>query len=206
MIQTARKPSPEPCLEYGTVEGRQGLEWSVRTDRGRYAAGRAKSCLLAPEPGDGVLVCTDEMGRCFILAVLEGAREAGVIEHEGDLSLRVHRGDLSLTAEHGMRLSADTCSLAAREGSATLGALSWLAESVHGRCRTLALTAERCTQTLRSLTQRLGSLFRRTEDHEEVQAASRRELVEGTHTLHCTNSVTLAEENVRVDADQIQLG
>jgi len=209
MTHPARKPQATPAMEYGVVSRRrapQTPEYEVRTDNGHYTARRAKSCLLAPEEGDSVLLCTDDLGACYILAVLEGAQAGGSIEHQGDLSLQVTGGSLSLAAQQGIDIAADSVGITARAGRIALQNLSLLAEAVEGQCRTLALAADACQQSLRSLTQRLGSLFRITEGHEEVQAGSARTLVEDTHVLHCKNSVVMAEEDARIDAEQIQLG
>ncbi len=206
MPQTAQALSPEPQLEYGVVQQRDAAVWTVRTAHGRYTAQRAKSCLLAPDLGDSVLLCTDALGNSFILAVLCGAQDAGTLEFQGDLRLQVRQGDLSLATERELRLTADTCAVTAREGRATLGAVQWLAETVQGQCRRLTLAAQSCEQSLHSLSQRLGSLFRSTAEHEEVQSVSRRVLVEENHVLQCKNSVLLAEEDARIDAEQIHLG
>lgn len=206
MTHPAFAPSAFPTMEYGLVASRHGQEFTVLAGQGRYTARRAKSCLLAPEVGDSVLLCSDDLGRCFILAVLEGATEESTLEFQGDLALRVKDGNLNLAAEQDIAMASDTFSLTAREGQATVGRFSLLGESLKTQCRKLVLAADACEQSLRSLTQRLGSFFRATEGHQEVQAASARTLVEDTHVLHCKNSVLMAEEDARIDAEQIQLG
>jgi len=193
-------------MEYGQVGARRDNEYSVNTQNGTYTARKAKSCLLAPDPGDQVLLCTDALGNCFILAVLHGEQESGSIEFQGDLDVQVRQGALRLTADTELSLASESLNLTARTGRAAMERVSLLAESVSGQCRSLVLAADACQQSLRSLTQKLGSFFRATEGHEEVQAGSSRKLVEDTRVLHCKNSVLMAEEDARIDADQIQLG
>lgn len=206
MSQTATTPAASPTMEYGQVARRRDNDYSVTTQNGAYLARKAKSCLLAPEPGDQVLLCTDELGNCFILAVLDAEQESGCIQFQGDLDVQVHNGALRLTADKELSLASDALQLTARTGRAAMERFSLLAENVSGQCRHLALAADACQQSLRSLTQKLGSFFRATEGHEEIQAGSSRQLVEDTRIVHCKNSVLMAEEDARIDADQIQLG
>lgn len=205
-MQHAQTATATPTIEYGQVLARSKEGYTVQTAHGRYAARKAKSCLLAPEPGDSVLLSTDSLGACFILAILEGAQESSAIEHQGDLSLQVSGGSLQLTAERELSLASETVTLTAHQGNAALERISLLSHSVSAQCRTLELAADICRQSLRSLSQRLGSFFRATEGHEETQAGSSRSLVEDTRVVHCKSSVLMAEEDARIDADQIQLG
>lgn len=193
-------------MEYGKISSRKDQAFTVQTQNGCYTAHRAKSCLLAPEEGDTVLCCTDDLGACFILAVLEGRQDAGVLEFQGDLDVQVNDGSLRLSSDQELSLTSDALRFTARAGSLAMERFSLLTETVSAQCRTLSLAADACQQSLRSLTQRLGSFFRATEGHEETQAASSRQLVEDTRVVHCKNSVLMAEEDARIDAEQIQLG
>ncbi len=210
MYQTAKKPTALPVMEYGRVaanhETGAACEYAVDTEKGRYRARKAKSCLLAPEPGDTVLLCTDDVGNCFILAVLEGDSPVNNLDFSGDVHLRVRRGNMNLAADKEINMTADGLGFVARQARATLERFSLLADAVSSQCRTIVLAADVCNQSLRSLAQRLGSYFRATEEHQEIQAGSARTLIEETHVVHCKNSVLMAEEDARIDADQIQLG
>ncbi len=195
-----------PTMEYGTVVARDMKTWAVRSTNGHYSARRAKSCLLAPEVGDSVLLCTNDLGHCYILTVLDGAEDSGTLEMNGDLDLQVNNGSLHLSADNELSMGAAAIRITADRGSATLKHFSCLVDTITGQFRTLSLAAENCLNSFHSLTQRLGAFFRSTEGHEEIQAGSTRVLVEDTHVLHCKNSVLMAEEDARIDADQIQLG
>jgi hypothetical protein len=195
-----------PVLEYGLVEHVEEHALRVSTEHGIYAARRAKSCILAPTPGDAVLLCTDALGNCFILAVLTGAEESSTLAFQGDLRVQVRGGDLSLATDQELSCNAGRLHLSAPEAEARLGSVSLLAGLVRAQCRTLALVAETLEQSARSLTQRLGSLFRSVEEHAEVQAGSARYIVEDTLAVHTKNSVHIAEEDVKIDAEQIHLG
>lgn len=210
MLHPAAAPQAVPTMEYGLLASRRdsetGSQFTVRTQHGCYTARKAKSCLLSPEQGDTVLLSSDDLGNCFILAVLEGPSQSGCLEHQGDLRLQVSSGSLSLAAEEQLEISADSLHLTARTGSAAMQRFSLLAEAISGQCKTLNLVADACRQSMRTLTQRLGSFFRATEGHEEIQANTSRTMVEDTRVLHCKNSLLMAEEDARIDAEQIQLG
>ena len=207
MRELAPKPeSLAPVMEYGLVESRDGIVFAVATENGLYTAHRAKSCLLAPEKDDTVLLCTDALGNCFILAVLTGEKESGTLDFQGDLRIQVTGGDLALTAENQLSCDSKSLKVNAHEADANIGALSLLAGAVRAQCRALGLVAENLEQSARSLTQRLGSMFRSVEEHAEVQAGSARYIVDDTLAVHTRNTVHLAEEDVKIDAEQIHLG
>jgi hypothetical protein len=56
------------------------------------------------------------------------------------------------------------------------------------------------------LVQRMTSSFRQVREHDETQAASARQLVQGTLTVQTGNSVHTAEGHVKIDVEHIHLG
>ena len=65
----------------------------VTTERGDIRCRRAKSCLVAPDVGDTVLVATATTGRAWMLAVLEGEGSGKTrLEAEGDLDVTLSNG------------------------------------------------------------------------------------------------------------------
>lgn len=217
MPQAAQKiESPELTLTYAAVASVNGAALVVQTPAGRMEAHKAVSCLLAPAPGDQVLVSVDRFGRAYVLAVL--ARPDALTENRlsltGPTRLSVTGGDLTLGADHGIGLASPAhLSLAAGElnvhaGRAEIG----LAETRFtgnafsaniARIRTVARSVD---SFVSNWVQRMTSCFRYVREHDETQAASARQLVEGTLTVQTGNSVHLAEGHVKIDAEQIHLG
>lgn len=221
MDNLARKISPCPEMHYATVlaeQDEQGLfSLDIHTEsQTGILARQSASCLLLPAPGDEVLASLDAYGRCYILAVLERAepRREQQLVLQGDVSLQVYQGSLRLLSEQSMTLAAtEECACIAREFSVTSDAadlqtgkarlLTGVLEAQLGALRCVADTVE---TTARRLTQRLKNLFCLVEDQSEFQAANERHVVSETLTLHSKNAFHVADEIVKVDAEQVHLG
>jgi hypothetical protein len=130
----------------------------------------------APVAADTLLVLVQ--GReAFAIGVLSGLGGAR-LELPGDVSLRAVGGTLELRGDRGVEVEGDEVTLRARA------------------LRTFAGT----------LTERVDSAFRWVKDTLRVQAGESRRVVQGEDLSHCQRSVTLAQETVKVDGHQIQIG
>ncbi len=217
MQQAAQKiESAQPFLEYATVEDRGGKDFTVRTVYGRMQAQRAESCLLMPEQDDQVLLSVDRFGRAYVLAVLVRGGEDTVnrLAFNGRTSLEIADGGLSLSAQDGITLNSSTrVSMAAPELSIHAAQAEIGLEETHFVGQSLSANIERIRTVARNvdsfmhhLVQRMTSSFRQVREHDETQAASARQLVQGTLTVQTGNSVHTAEGHVKIDAEQIHLG
>ncbi len=218
MAKPATKPDRvTPSLEYGLVIEDEGEHFVVHTDEGRVFATKAVSCLVSPRNGDYVLLSTDSFENGFILSVLARDSEAQNptdILIDGPLNLHVKDGSVSLTADRDMDLAAkgelawtSSCiSVHADEGRADIGKMSFVGQFLRSQVERIKLAADSVDHVFRQWTQRLGNSFRVVEEHEEVQSGSTRHLVDGTMTVHAKNTVHIAEEDVKIDAEQIHLG
>jgi len=217
MHQTASKiAAPQLTLAYATVESRDGDDLIVCTPTGRKRARTAASCLLAPDQGDQVLLSEDNFGRTYVLAVLE--RPEGSAENRlsltGPTRLEVTGGDLTLTAENGIGLASPAhIGLASAELQVQAARAEMGLEEAHLAGRSLSASIETIRTVARRMdsfvahwVQRMSSCFRYVREHDETQAASARQLVEGTLTVQTGNSVHTAEGHVKIDAEQIHLG
>jgi len=130
----------------------------------------------APGPGDTLLVL-GQGGQAFAIGVLSGVGPAR-LELPGDVELRAVGGTLSLHGERGVTVEGEAITLRARA------------------LRTFAGT----------LTERVDTAFRWVKDQLRIQAGESRRVVQGEDLSHCQRSVTLAQETVKVDGHQIQIG
>ncbi len=206
-----------PLLEYGLLVEDGGEAFVVACAGDSYTARRAVSCLIRPEAGDTLLLSFDASGRCYILAVLErpgGATAPKILEMEGQVQLRIQRGGLkiaaaetlSLAAERQIALAAEHLTLDARQGSARIEELSFIGRMFRSRVETVKHIADTLDTIVRRVVQRLTSSYRYIEEHEEIQSASTRLLVEGTLTMQTQNTMHTAEGHIKIDAEQIHLG
>lgn len=208
--------SPQLTLTYAEVESRDGHELCVRTASGRTLAAVAASCLLAPEAGDQVLLTADNFGRAYVLAVLE--RPAGRAENRlaltGPTRLEVTGGELTLAAQRGIALASPAhIGLVAAELNVHAARAEIGLTETHMAGKSLSAHFERIRTVAHSVdtfiaqwVQRLSSCFRYVRELDETQAATARQLVEGTLTVQTGNSVHTAEGHIKIDAEQIHLG
>lgn len=217
MQDAARKiESPMLALGYAVVDSATDGHLFVQTPNGRVRARKAASCLLAPVTGDQVLLSEDNFGRAYILAVLE--RPDDLTENrltlDGPTHLVVNDGDLTLSAEKGVTmaspahvaLSAAELQVHAARADIGLEETTVAGTSLNASFERIRTVARSMDSFIRSWVQRMSSCFRYVREVDETQAASARQLVEGTLTVQTGNSVHMAEGHIKIDAEQIHLG
>jgi hypothetical protein len=94
----------------------------------------------------------------------------------------------------------------AMEGEIRIRRLSFLGNIFTGRIEKIRLVADAVDSLCRRLVQKLVSSYRYIEEHEEIQSASTRILVDGTMTVQTKNTVHTTEGHIKLDAEQIHLG
>lgn len=215
MNQAARKSiSANPVLEYGLVVEGRGDELLVEGERGRYWAGRAAGCLLCPEIGDRVLASIDGDGLAYVLSVLErGSVAPNRLQLEGDTILAARGGRLALAGDEEVALAGRRLHLAGEETEVDcermrlrVSRLESFAGFVRSQFDRMAVFGEAVDGFVGRLTQHLGFHTRYVEEHEEVQAGSLRQVVEGDLHLHAGQAQVIAEDQVKIDGKQIHLG
>jgi hypothetical protein len=217
MQNLARKLNRDQVsLDEGTVIEAEGGSLRVRVGDFEVEARRAKSCLVAPSAGDEVLVAFGRDSRCYVLALLEEAEPLGktTLEVEGDLEVRVPRGKASVSAARGIGLtSGDELSLAARalsvtalEGTVFVQKLAYLGTRLKAEVEGMKVVGAVCDSVFDRVSQRVKRSFRTVEDIDQVKARKIDYASETTMALRAENAVVHAEELMKVDASQIQLG
>ncbi len=217
MQNVARKLNRDQVsLDEGTVIEAEGASLRVRVGEFEVEARRAKSCLVAPSVGDEVLVAFGRDSRCFVLALLEESEPQGktTLEVEGDLDIRVPGGKASVSAAKGIGLtSGDELSLAARalsvtalEGTVFVQKLAYLGSRLKAEVEGMKVVGSVCDSIFERVSQRVQRSFRTVEDIDQVRAKKIDYASESTLALRAENAVVHAEELMKVDASQIQLG
>lgn len=156
-------------------------------------AQRASGCLLAPQPGDLVLLSPPVEGVPYILSVLQASAPESRLETEGTLVIESRRGAIRLKSREGLELLTPKVVLvAAGEFIARSGMVRFLAETVESVATRLL---SRCRNALRVV-----------EEAESVDAGSLSCTAKRQITLRAKVARVLAEDLAKVDGDQIQLG
>lgn len=171
-------PAPPVHLGPATVIEADPHAPRVLLGDGRCVVAQAAlASLYLPTTGDQVLVLGQEE-RWYVVGVLSGHAPA-TIAVQGDLALRAVGGKLTLTGDQGLELRT------ARE-------LSVAADSI----KTWAGT----------LVEKVGSATRWVREQLHVRAGSCTRLIDETDITRARNASILAEQAVKIDAREVNLG
>ncbi|MDI1475312.1 DUF3540 domain-containing protein [Polyangium sp. y55x31] len=219
MHSAARKLNRElTTIDEGTVVDVKDGVLTIRVGDFDCSARRAKSCLVAPAPGDVVLCSFGPGGRCFVLAVLEGpegeTKAATKIEVEGDLDVVTGSGKLGLRAAKGVNVaSGDEISLVGRalsvsalEGTVFVQKLAYLGDRLKAEIEAIKTVGKTRESFFERVSERVKRSFRTVEDIDQLKANKVDYAAETTLAMRAEHAVVHAEELIKVDGKQIQLG
>jgi hypothetical protein len=210
---SAAADEPVATVKVGVVEGAAEDFLSVRLGARRLLARRATSCLVDPVVGDRVL-CAEEEGGGFVLAILERATDAPtVIATTGDLEL-APRGKLTVTAPTGvhvatareMTLTSTSLEVVTEQASVVWKALQVAGRTLRAEVARLEVVSEESTSITGRLMQRAKRAFRVVDQVETLRAGQVDVLAETNLRMHGQTALVTSDDLVKVDGKQIQLG
>jgi len=207
----------QPVLEYGVVASAREKTLLVFTDMGCQEAIAAAGCIIKPEKGDIVILSVDGTGKSYILSVLErtdSLHQETTLQFDGQVHLNVRGGGLRLTTDEAlsfasrekMILASPQIEVDANEGTVSIEKMSFIGKIFQAQIEKIKIVADTIDSIYRRAVQRLTSSYRYIEEHEEIQSASTRMLVDGTLTMQTKNTMHIAEGHIKIDAEQIHLG
>lgn len=188
---------------------------TVQVDSRELLADRATSCLVAPAPGDLVLLALSSDG-VFVLAVLRrpNAAPTTLSVPEGDLRVQVPAGRFSMVARDGVTLAtkADVQVVSQELGVSVERAKLMAAEIVTlGGKAVLEIAQTKIKGSLlegvfeRTL-MKMKRSFRRVEEVDSLQAGDIDYKANSSLGLRSQNTVMTATELIKADAEQIHFG
>jgi hypothetical protein len=206
----AARPLPRvaetsPVLHFGTtLSSAPGIV--VATEEGPATATRAASCLVAPEPGDSVLLCTAGADT-FVLAVLVRAQPSALTIAPSDCGELVVGADVvRLAAGRELQAAAPSIAVHTRTVSIVADVATLL-----GRLMTVAgqrLRTTVGTQEIAAVTQssKVGTRVSIVDGADILEAADVSQRVTGTLTSHAGVAVMTAATDIRLDAQRVSVG
>lgn len=209
-------------LVTGQVLAREGDTLSVSLDSDTSVAGprpvhqttarRAASCLLAPEPGDRVLVAL--VPEPFVLAVLErtGSRRAEVvfpgdaaIQASGRLQLGAHAG-VSVSSGRELALFSRVLDVKAADGKLAFERLFAATQAAQGHFGKLSVFAAAYERVADRIVERAKRVFRFVEEVDQLRARHFDYRAEQTAQVKGETTVVTARQVVKVDGEQVHIG
>ena len=165
---------------------------------------RAESCLLQPERGDTVLVCSGVAvgvtSVSYILAVLSRTDpQQGALLLPGGASLTADNGNLSIAArridlagQQALNLRAPHLAITAAQADMKFDTLSTIAQNI--------------TTTVGRLLQKATDSFRWTQNLDESRAGRMRWQVSERLHIKAKHASVIAQGQVKIDGEKIDLG
>ncbi|WP_231927853.1 DUF3540 domain-containing protein [Caballeronia cordobensis] len=217
-LVTIARPGGDPAIDlaYATVTGRAD-RWFLFDAAGGapLRALRAESCLIEPECGDTVLVAAGGPNAIsYVLAVLARAQRSGaalvlpgdVALHTDDGALRVEAASVDLKASRSLTMQAPDIALTGVRGEMKFQRVEAAIQQLHAGFGTISTVAQQVTSTVGRLIQRARDSVRFIDDTDETRAGRVRMQVEERMHVSARHATILAEGQVKIDADKIDLG
>ncbi|WP_129543683.1 DUF3540 domain-containing protein [Serratia sp. 1D1416] len=170
---------------------------SVESEGRGWHCQRAASCVIAPQPGDRVLIAGVDH-QVWLLAVLERANpEAAELSVPGDLHIRSD-GELSLSSA-ALRVSAG-------QGDCHIGEMQYSGDKLSAWVSLSRIVGKQAESVWQTITQVSHNLLRTTRQTEQVRAGQLDMKAEDYARLHAQNTVITSKAITKVDAEQIHMG
>lgn len=193
---------PEPSIAVHDGEGRVVFEYQPHRRRGILRAPAGDLQLAAP---DGRIEFTAAKGiHCATQGRLSLRGEKGVTlaapgpESGPDQSLGIDA--------QGARLGVQRLEVTAGEGQVRMRQAELNAQRVHSTVESARLTYGKLEVSAQRLLERSGQAIRQVLALCQVSAERMRTLVTGSHQMHSGRTTILGREEVRIDAEKINLG
>lgn len=204
----------EATLEIAVVRARSGRRARVSVASGELDAAVAAGCVISPAPGDRVLVARSGE-ETFVLTVLSQSRpgEARMVFDQG-LSLNVLRGKLQVLAQDGVdlvtpkdvTLQAGGIGVETGPIKAGFSLLDLVGKSIATKSEKVRVVAETVDTIAGRIYQRAVQFLRRTDELDRVEAKNIERRAEQLMHSHAENSVTTAEQLIKIDGSQVHVG
>ena len=186
----------------------------IEAGAARMTARRALSCLVAPEPGDIVLLGGDP-GRVYVLAVLERTVAGPVrITAPGDVELVAAGGRLAVIGASAVEvispvsvgLTAPEVKVTGRTARLVLDHLSYVGQTLTSHLARIKVVGDILETILGSMMTRAKRSYRLVEEQDHLRANDIDHRASGTARLHGDTTIVTGRTLAKVDASQIHVG
>lgn len=196
-----------------TATDRDGL--TVEEGGMRYAASRAATCLIEPEPGDLVLLAHAGPGEAYVLAILD-RKENGPARVDfadgvelgssaGEVKLKA-RGPLSLSSSSRLDMVAPAVELTAAVGRMVVGRLEASGRVAQATWDRVRLRARQTESVVDNALGWFKTRLSKVEREDRTEAAVLWQELSQAHVLHTKYALTRARKDIKIKARQIMMG
>ena len=180
----------------------------VSTEGADFTARKAFSCLVEPKISDDVLIYRDDQQNLYITDILHRP-EPSVIEilAKDGLNIKTENADLNLSSKQNIRLNAArSLDAFSEKANVVISKVHFLTQRVTFKSETLKVITSLYQGVIDNFNLKSKSVTRYVDGHEELQCTSSRKIVKGSDIYSVKESITIAEGQVKIDAEQINMG
>ncbi len=202
-----------PVLMSGTICMAADHTWVVDTGLEKYSAGKAPSCLLRPQMNDTVLCTQLQANEVLIIAILaqanplqqhyDFAQQVGFTINEGALCVRSEH--LELNSLYSTQVHSPLLKVSAQESTVTLEHLQYHGEQI-------SLQVKQAQHHYQFLQKNAETYHINAHDMVESVADLKHQILGDLHTLvnqtyrlDCDTAAIYAEDDFKIQAEQIQM-
>lgn len=182
--------------------------FTVSTPEGSFKALKAFSCLVEPKISDEVVIYRDDEQNVYITDILirHDNRHIEIVAKDG-LSIKTEDANLDLSSRRSITLNAaQSLDAFAEKANVVISKVSFLTRLVAFKSERLKVITSMYQGTIDHFHLKCDSLTKHVSGHEELQCDSSRKVVKGSDIYSVKESITIAEGQVKIDADQINMG
>jgi hypothetical protein len=171
------------------------------------SAKKATSCLIEPELHDKVSVYFDEFN-LYITNILDRYEDSNLkIIAKNGLDISTSNGNLNFSSDADIHInSKNTLYTFAKNANVVISEVNFLADIVSITSKTLNLIVTTYKGIIDSFNMQNKSVIHYTDGHEEHSCDSSRKIVKNSDIKQVKNSILMAEDQVKIDAEQINMG
>jgi len=186
-----------------------GTDYFMVTAEGvSIKAHKAFSCLVEPKVSDEVVIYRDDRHKLYITDILHRPEPSAIeILAKDGLHIKTADADLDLSSGQDIRLNASRALDAyAEKANVVVSKVRFLTRLVTFRSETLRVITTLYHGVIDDLHLKSKHVTRFVSGHEELQCDSSRKIVKESDIYSVKESITIAEGQVKIDAEQINMG
>ncbi|MFH1984877.1 MAG: DUF3540 domain-containing protein [Pseudomonadota bacterium] len=192
-------------LSTGRVLTRDGERYHAVTEAGKVLqAVKADGCLLAPEPGDVVLLTEGGREAAYILSVLVKKSTGSRLILKG--TAEIEADSILLKGRQRATMEAPEVILTGVRGEARFHAFHFLTGHCRAEIKKMSAAVLHLDAVMDRVTQRIRSSFKWIEDLEQTRAGRIRAIVKERFSVKAKHTAVTADEDVTIDGKKINLG
>jgi len=198
-----------------TVVSMSGRDAIVDLDGSRQTASMAFSCLVAPQPGDVVLMSSNNSGDCFILGIIErkGSQDM-TLSFPADASMISEQGSLGLFCKDSVMLVAgdkinclsDEVTHRSRKATVNYEELTATGMDLQASYKTVRFVSQLFSSIAKQVIAKAKNYVRHTEDSDQIKAGQMSRKIDGLYTVESKFSVLVSKEDTKIDGERIHMG